>query len=274
MPLATLPGVIDWAAVIEQDFAVPDNLPAAFDELVAMLAAADPRVRDDQAYLVVVSWIRRGVLDGRLVAVGDIMVKRLGHPEVQARTFAPLILAALVERDAAMNLLDPPTVLRWRDAFAAWWLAETDIRGWDDRLGWLHAIAHGADLAGALGSSPRLPAADLAGMLAMVAARVVAPTWYRYAQMEEDRVARAIIRILARPGLTTAGATGWLSIVDRLFATAEPGPVPIPVANTLAVLRAVYVMADRRALPHRQAVTDAVAARLHEAFDAYPATRE
>jgi predicted pyridoxine 5'-phosphate oxidase superfamily flavin-nucleotide-binding protein len=266
--------VIDWAALIEKDFAVPDDLGAAVHELVAMLAAADPAVRDDQAYPVLVTWIRRGVLDGRPAAIGDTMVERLGHPEVQARTFAPLILAAAVDRDAVAHLLDPPTVRRWRDAFVAWWLAETDIRGWDDRLGWLHAVAHGVDLAGALGASPRLSAAELAGLLTVVAERVVAPTGYRYAQMEEDRVARATIRILARPELPAASATGWLDTVDRLLATGEPGPLPIPVANTLAVLRAMYVMADRRALPHRAAVTDAIAARLHEFFDAYPAIQE
>ena len=144
----------------------------------------------------------------------------------------------------------------------------------EDRLGWLHAVAHGADLAGAFGASPRLSAAELADLLTVVAERIVAPTGYRYAQMEEDRVARATVRILARPELTAAAATGWLDTVDRLFATGEPGPLPIPVANSLAVLRAMYVMADRRALPHRTAVTDAVAARLHEVFGAYPAIRE
>ena len=194
--------------------------------------------------------------------------------EVQARTFAPLILAAAVERDRAVCVLDCATVHRWREAFAAWWPAETDIRGWDERLGWLHAVAHGADLAGALGASPRLGVPDLTGLLDLVGRRMVTPTEYRYAQMEEDRIARALARILARPQLTEADATGWLALVDELFDTGEPGPLPVPVANTLAVLRALYVMADRRALPHRTAVTDAVAVRLHKAFDAYPARRE
>jgi len=59
----------------------------------------------------------------------------------------------------------------------------------------------------------------------------------------------------------------------RLFATGEPGPVPVEAANTFAVLRAAYVMIDRRAIPHRAAVTDAIAARLHEVFPPYPARR-
>jgi hypothetical protein len=240
------------------------------DELIAMLASADPAVRDDHAYPRLVTRIRDGRLDDRLATLGDAMVERLRHPEIQARAFAPLILAAAIDRDAAVGSLDAAKVGDWRDAFAAWWLGETDIRGWDDRLGWLHAVAHGADLAGALGASPRVPGTELSDLLTLIAERVAAPTGYRFAHMEEDRVARAVSRILARPELTEGGAVGWLAVVDRLFATVTPGPLPVPVANTLAVLRAVYVMVDRRAVPHRVAVTDAVAARLHAAFDAYP----
>jgi len=256
--------VIDWNAVISDDCAVPDDLGGAVDELVLMLAAADPVVRDEQAYRVLATWIRRGVLDGRLAALGDTMAERLRHPEIQARTFAPLILAAALERDL-------PVERRWYEEFTAWWPAEEDTRGWDEHLGWLHAVAHGADLAGSFGA--RLPPDDLPDLLATIARRVVAPTSYRYEQMEEDRVAEAAVRILRRPELTASAATGWLETVDELFATGEPGPLPVPVANTLAVLRATYVMADRHALHHRTAVTDAIAARLHLAFDAYPATR-
>jgi hypothetical protein len=156
------------------------------------------------------------------------------------------------------------------EPFAAWWVAEADLRGWDDKLGWLHAVAHGADLAGAFGVSPGLDAADV---LTVIARRVVAPTGYQYAQMEEDRVARAIVRILGRPGLTPEAATGWLAVVDELFATGGPGSLPVPVANTLAVLRATYVMADRAPTPHPRAVTDAIATRLHLVFPAYAASR-
>ncbi len=277
--------MLEWAGLIGADCAVPEDRDAAVDELVGMLADADPAVRDDQAYRVLATWIGRGVLDDRLTRLGDRMVGRFEHPEVPARTFAPLVLAAAVARDAAevnkdaaardhrSDLLDAVTVRRWRDAFAAWWLKETEIRGWDDRFGWLHAVAHGADLAGELGASPRLDAAEAGGVLTLIAERVVAPTGYRYAQMEEDRVAMAVAQILARAGLDAAEATGWLAPVDRLFATGEPGPLPVPAANTLAVLRAVYVMVDRRAVEHRTAVTDAVAARLHEAFPPYLADR-
>ena len=261
--------MIDWARVVADDFPVPPDLDGAVEELTAMLADPDPVVRDERAYPVLTTWIRRGVLDHRLAGLGDVMVSRFAHPQLPARTFAPLVLAAAVDRDVV-----GVRILRgWRDAFVEWWPAEADIRGWDDRLGWLHAVAHGADLAGALGASPRLDPAEAAELLGVAARRVVAPTDYRYAQMEEDRVARAMVRVLATGRLTAEQATGWLDEVDRLFATGAPGPLPAPVGNTLAVLRALYVMADRQSFPSRAALTDAIAQRLHLAFPAYHRTR-
>jgi hypothetical protein len=91
--------------------------------------------------------------------------------------------------------------------------------------------------------------------------------------MEEDRVARAIGRILTRKDLTRSHATGWLGSVDRLFAGGGPGPLPVPVANTLAVLRATYVMADRGGTAWGAVVADEIAERLHYAFPAYPSAR-
>ena len=250
------------------------DLDEALTELLDMLAASDPQVRDGRAYPTMVSWIRDGRLDTRLARLGDTLIDRLAHPEVQARTFAPLVLAAAVDRDRQTGVLNGTVVHRWLNAFAAWWLAETDVRGWDERLGWLHAVAHGADLAGALGASPRLAASELTALLDVVGRRIVAPTTYRYEHMEEDRIARALTRILTRSQLNEADATRWLIRVDELFDTGGPGPLPVPVGNTLTVLRAFYVMADRHALPHRTTITDALAVRLHTAFDAYPPRRE
>ncbi|GAB1640330.1 DUF2785 domain-containing protein [Krasilnikovia sp. MM14-A1259] len=266
--------MINWAELVATDFPVPDQLEAALGELSTMLAAVDPVARDAWAYPTLATWIERGVLDDHLTDLGAAMVARFNHPEVQARTFAPLVLASAVRRDAVAGVLTDTTVLGWRDAFVSWWPAEADIRGWDEQRGWLHAVAHGADLAGELGASPRLTTNDRAELLTVVGRRVVAPTDYRYAHMEEDRVAGAITQILATEALPVAPATGWLTTVDDLFATVTPGPLSVPVANTLAVLRAAYVMADRSALPDRTSVTDAIAQRLHLAFGGYPLLRQ
>ena len=233
--------------IIAADFAVPTDraLPGLVDELLDALCSPDPALRDEQAYPVLTAWIMAGHLDGQITGLGEQVIGLLAHPQIQARTFAALILAALVHRDTTAAVLDTQSLLRWTDGFAHWWLAETDLRGWDDQLGWLHAVAHGADVIGELGLSPRLGGDDLARLLDLTCARLLAPTGYVFAHQEDDRAALAMASVLARPELTAAAATGWLGAARRYFEVPRPGPVPAPAANTVRTLRSLYLMADR-----------------------------
>jgi hypothetical protein len=271
--------VTDWSAIIAADFALPASaaLPDLAGELLDALCSPDPALRDEQACPVLTAWIVAGHLDDQLTGLGDRALRLLAHPQIQARTFAALILAALVHRDTAAAVLDPPTVLRWRDGVACWWLAETDLRGWDDERGWLHAVAHGADVIGELGLSPRLDGDALAGLLALACARLLAPTSQVFAHQEDDRVALAMATVLTRPELPQAAATSWLGPVRRSFEDRPPGPVPAAMANTMRTLRSLYLMADRGFRPdpdqdatcippHRAEILAALGDVLHLAF--------
>jgi hypothetical protein len=271
--------VTDWVAVLASDFNVPPEraLSDLMDELCGMLADADPAVRDDTAYPVLAMWTARGALDGHLATLGDRMAARLVDGEIQARTFATMILGWVVLRDARTGELDSDAVPRWRAGFTAWWLGEHDLRGWDDRLGWLHAVAHGADTVRAFGRSPRLHARDLRNLLDTVVDRLRADDGYLFAHGEDDRLAYALATILTRSALTEADAVGWLDRVEEAIRAGTPGPVPAWVSNTLRTLAALHMFADRgvrwydpqrgvmgevAALPHATAIKNRVAAVL------------
>jgi hypothetical protein len=215
------------------------------DDLLRMLRSADPGERDEVAYLAMVHRVGSGAEDGDLVALGDEMAGRLADPEIQARTFAALILAEVVERDMATGRADAEAVLRWRDAFAAWYPAEQDLRGWDDRLGWLHAVAHGADALALFGRSPRLGREDLRGLLAIARERMLAKTDYVFRDQEEDRLAYALALVLSRPELDEYDSVGWLAPLSETFAAGEPGPVPAFATNAMRTLRMLYMHCDR-----------------------------
>jgi hypothetical protein len=270
---------IDWTAVQSNDFAVPGDRPLAdlVDELCAMLASPVPEVRDDTAYPVLALWTARGVLDDHLEPLGDRMVERLAHDGIQARTFAAMILGWVVLRDAGTGRLDVGCVPRWRDGFASWWLRETDLRGWDDRLGWLHAVAHGADAVRAFGRSPRLSEPDLRALLELTVDRLFDDGGYLFAHGEDDRVAYALATVLARPELPAGPATAWLDRIEDALRAGTPGPVPPWASNTLRTLGCLYVFADRGVrwfdpgtggqgpvvrLPHGEAVQERIASVL------------
>ena len=236
---------------------------AHLDRLVVELASADPRIRDEQA----LPDLGDAIVAGDLTAVqrhwlGTAMVERLEHPEIQARTFAPLVLAILTETG--------DTGPRWVEEVARWYLAEQDLRGHDEQLGWLHAVAHGADFFQACARHPEVAPAPL---LATLAARLLADTAYVLRDQEDDRVAYAMACVLTDSRLSATDATAWLTPVRAVLASGTPGPVPPRVSNTLHTLRALHVLlhqpllvnGESATVPHADAVRRELAATLHPA---------
>jgi hypothetical protein len=187
---------------------------------------------------------------------------RATHEAVQARAFAPLVLARITEAGD------------WREAwwrpFAEWYPQERDLRGHDAGLGWLHAVAHGADLLAALAGQRGQDPVRLANL---AVARLLAPTEHLFDAQEDDRLAYALAKILSRPDLGAEESAAWLGPVEKAFRTGEPGPVPPWASNTMRTLRMLYVLADRglrtrntdeplRTVTHRESVLDALARTL------------
>ncbi|MGC4985726.1 hypothetical protein ACLQ18_34665, partial [Streptomyces sp. DT193] len=116
-----------WSSVAAEGFPFPEGVPASRlgDELSAMLVSPDPKVRDDQAYTAAARWIGEGHLDEVLESLGDTAAASLTHPEIQARTFAPLILRCVLARTgAAPGAVPKAAAERWYGPFTAWYLAE------------------------------------------------------------------------------------------------------------------------------------------------------
>ncbi|KQX57347.1 MULTISPECIES: DUF2785 domain-containing protein [unclassified Streptomyces] len=257
--------MIDWKKVAATDCAVPADAP--MDDLVRELSRAladpDPLVRDGEPYGVLATWIERGTIPApRRLELGHEMAARFTDPRVEARTFAPLVLDMLVSAG------DFET--GWVDAFEQWYPAERDLRGHDGTLGWLHAVAHGADLLGTFGRHPEVAPTR---MLDLAAARLTAPTDHVYDQLEDDRLARAVALVLTRTDLSESDSVDWLEpIADRFGADRVSTPVPAHLSNCLRTLRLLYLLADRGVRPtselpqeplhHREAVKSGVAAVL------------
>lgn len=226
----------DWAQVREAGFAVPEGRPLTelVAELVGMLRSPDPVVRDRQAYSTLATWIGRGVLSAdELRELGDQMVPRFGDAELQARTFAPLILDSIV----GAGVFEPG----WVPPFERWYVAEEDLRGYDEKLGWLHAVAHGADLLGTLGQHP---AVEPVQMLRLGIGRLLTPTPYVLRDMEDDRLGYALAATLTREDLTDTDAVDWLDPALRALATPPTEGITPEVTNTMRTLRVLYVFAE------------------------------
>ena len=249
------------------------TLPPGLARLVDDLRSPDPAVRDEGAYGSLARLAEEGGLDDHLVELGDRAAALLGDDAVQARTFGALLLALVSARDNETGRADDAAVRRWLATFLRWYAAEPDTRGHDDGIGWLHAVAHGADAAGELAWSPRLGAGDLATLLAALVDRTVAPTPTHWLQAEDDRVAYAVMAVLQRDLVDPAEVRRQ---VDRLAAAWLEGPGPLAPATDNAVRLAhalrlqltTGVRYSDGAMPLRPAVGHEVESALTEALAA------
>jgi hypothetical protein len=220
------------------------TLPEDLSRLVDQLRSPDPLVRDEQAYSMLAKRVSSGRDDIHLVALGNAGAALLSDDAIQARTFGALLLAQVVERaNSGAEGPRPVHVVGWLAFFAEWYTAESDLRGHDRGLGWLHAVAHGADALGAFGGSPLLGPAELLLLLDVARERVQAPTGHHLTQNEDDRLALAVMTVLQRNEVEPEALAGW---VDRLAApwrAAESGPVPPQVDNTVRFARALFLQA-------------------------------
>lgn len=214
--------------------------------LLEGLASPDPAVRDGWAY----AGLSDGIESGRFAADHDrIRASAIAHlrsDEIQARTFAPLVLQWLVlagDRDRGAF-----------DAVAAWYLAETDTRGYDDDLGWLHAVAHGADyLSAAVGAG--VARGDEALELLARRTTLPGPVWR---DQEDARVAHAAVRALSASH--ESGHDGVQAYADPLRAAlaefeaavadgSATGRPPAWLANVYSTSATLYVAVAEDPLP-------------------------
>ncbi len=241
-----------WEGVLDDDCAVPSRrrLDDMTVELVELLGATDPHLRDELATTVLRTWIVRGVYDDLLPALGDGLTEglRTGLGEqdthsVLRRSFSAATLAHALARDAVRPRVQRETALAWGDRGLSWLVAERDLRSHVPGAGRAQALRHGANLVEALARSRHLDEGGLMVLLDTVADRLLLPTGELFAGREEDWFAAAVMRLLNRDVVDMALLDLW---VARLAASCTDvgrhgEPIPAQILNTIAFLRALHL---------------------------------
>jgi hypothetical protein len=193
-------------------------------DLVACLGDPDPAVRDGLAIGALTTWLRAGALDRetRLALHGRVLdaLRDSRDPAGFRRPFAALALSELMRADRLEPVLDAAQRTAVVDAVVAWFPAIIDFRGYSDREGWRHAVAHGADLILQTGLHPALGRDQVARLLDALATRIAPSVSVAYVHGEPERLARAVFFLHRRELLEDAWWDRWF---ERL---ASPTPLP------------------------------------------------
>jgi len=197
-----------WKGVVAAGCAVPagEDVGALLDELAGHAGDEDPLWRDELAYTITERWVRaeglvpdevlRRLVEGYLSGL-EVGIGARGEPSVLRRSFSALNLATLVARDSRAAFLDDDGFARLLERSLAYLAAERDLRGYAEPCGWMHSVAHTADLLRRFAQSPRLDAPGQERVLTAIADKVGAvdePLVFG----EDSRLAAVVLALIAR----------------------------------------------------------------------------
>lgn len=199
----------------EWEFA-DENARRAFAlALPACLASPDPFFRDGVGYEALAHMLRAKALDAATQnALLDDVLARLNSddPHGFEQPFAALALSELVRADRLEPYLSEVRRAETLDRALAYFTAVRDYRGFDEREGWRHGVAHGADVLLQFSADARTSRDDLLPIRDAIASQV-APEGHFYIYGEPERLARPIIFMAQRGLISEQEWSEWFAAI-------------------------------------------------------------
>lgn len=132
---------------------------------------------------------------------------------VLRRSFTALLLVILLEDERKNCWMTADNYQRIMQESFSWLLEEQDYRGFDEKLGWIHAFAHGADL---LVEIVRLTACQVkeVNIIMSILTKIISSQdillW-----SEEDRLSVVIIELLKLKKLSESELLYWCENIEK-----------------------------------------------------------
>lgn len=241
--------------------------------LLDCLSSPAPELRDGIAFEAWMTWLRKDQLDPatRQKALDRLLpaiASTASDEEGFRQPFSALVLSEIARTDRKSPWMTAQQRASLLEASAAYLESVRDYRGFDEREGWRHGVAHGSDLLMQLALNPALDRAQLDRILKAVASQVAPGGGHSYVYGEPGRLARPVLFAALRGMHAESDWQAWFA------ALAGPGPVSTwgeavrtraglaRAHNTRAFLLAIYAEIAESQDPKLTAMLPAVKAAL------------
>lgn len=178
----------------------------------------DPALRDEAGFESLHTWMRTQKLEpATMQSIRVALQARLAAADASgfAQPFAALVLAEVVRADRVKLFLSEPERAALVRAGTGYLAGVRDYRGYDEKEGWRHGVAHGADMMLQMAVHPALGKPEHQAILAAVASQLSAPGsqspphFYRYG--EGERLAAPVFHLGRRGSLEAADWEAWFA---------------------------------------------------------------
>lgn len=204
-----------WRPIAETADSIDANTLAI--PLLQCLNSPDPALRDEIGYGLFSHWLRsemlaQGTQLQLLQLLSDNLQERGTELSLQ-RSFSALILSELLRADAMQAFMSDAQREQLLEVSVEALQIENDYRGWEPELGWVHPVAHLADVMWRFSLHPSLDEPQARRILAGIRSKVGLNSIH-YGFNEGDRLARPLAILLRREALPPEEFVDWLSSFD------------------------------------------------------------
>lgn len=189
-------------------------------QFVACLASTDPEIRDGVGYEAYFTWLRGSLLTTETqLFLFEQLVTDIQHAKADKHgvylPFAVLALSEVVRVDRVKPYLTDKQRHKVVSVVSEYLANTQDYRGFDDRNGWRHSVAHSADVLLQLALNKQITKPQLDIMLNAIAAQVVPANSHFYIYGEAKRLALPMLYILIRDEHSLAQWHNWLAKITN-----------------------------------------------------------
>lgn len=245
-----------WRAIVENGYSLPAGYSAGMlaPHLTELLADPDPFLRDQVAYVAFYHWMVKNPAEmaddevrGLTLQLRENLTANIGasgDDSVYRRSFSALVLSLVVYRDLNRPFMQQTEVKALFDDTLDYLQAERDWRGYTDENGWMHALAHTADLLKLLARHPHTGASDHRAIIDALYDVLTTPTGRVLTHDEDERLALAVLDVLQRDLIDTASWLAWVQRFVSWYEAHKNGAFSpqkhAPYMNVKNFLRSVY----------------------------------
>ena len=183
-------------------------------ELIGCLGSPNRELRDRIGYELFTYWLRGDKLSDatrrRLLIDLSTHVTGTSDDNALLRSFSALILSELMRSDAIRPFMGDAEREELLDTAIVALDREADFRGLDPEVGWVHPVAHIADLLWRFTLHPATNGEQGVAILDAIRAKV-APTVVAYTFNEGDRLARVVATLIQRELVSVDEVVDWAS---------------------------------------------------------------
>lgn len=176
-----------------KDVALRNNLAI---ELLACIESTDPYWRDTIAFTSNSIWLRSNLLSNETVQAMRIQlladIENSDDFDGFRRPFAALLLSEVARVDRIKETFSAEEFNALIAPTANYMASISDYRGFDEKTGWRHAVAHSSDLVLQLSINPRIDAEQQKQLLDALATQIAPASNVFYQYGEPERLQRAV----------------------------------------------------------------------------------